>query len=173
MNGKFALLENNPTLRVGATSIAPYQYVIGLCFVLCLLSNLLSAPLPGNEDVPALYQRRTVHSTAHLVGRVVDVLEGFDASKLSQYGHLYRAFDMHAAAFIKPDGQLEFDIRILVPDTKRCQPLKSPLRNGSIISAHGFLLGYDSNAKGFCSLCRISITFPRIISLASPKQVPL
>ena len=67
-------------------------------------------------------------------------------SKLSQYDHLYRAFDVHTTSFIKPDDLLGFGICILVPDTKRWQSTKSPPRNGSINGVHG-VLGYDSNAK--------------------------
>ena len=76
----------------------------------------------------------------------MDALEGFDASKLSQYGCLFRAFNMHTAFFIKPDDLLEFDIRLLVPDTKRWQSMKSPPRDGSIFGMHGVLLGYDYSA---------------------------
>ena len=146
VNGKFALLKNNnPTLRTGATSMAPYVTV--LCFTLCLSSNSYSTSLPGKEAVAALYQKGTIHTTAHPIGRVADAPEGFDTSRLPQYGHLYREFGVHTAASTKPDGLLEFDIRILVPDTKQWQSMKSPPRN-------------DSNAKGFCSLCRISINSP-------------
>ena len=94
-----------------------------------------------------MYQRGTIHTTVHLIGRVVQALENFDMSKLSQYSHLYRAFGMHTASFIKPEGLLEFEIRILVPDSKRWESMKTPPRNGSIIGVHGVLLGYDSSAK--------------------------
>ena len=125
VNGKFALgvLESDdPTLCVGAISIAPYVTVLYCIHSSCLSSNLFSVSLPNREDVAALYQKGTIHTTVHLIGRVVEALEGFDASKLSQYGHLYRAFDMHTASFIKPDGLLEFDIRILVLDTNDGNP---------------------------------------------------
>lgn len=128
VNIKFALLENNkPPLYVGETSIAPYVTVH--CFTLCLFSGLFSVPLPGKEDVAALYQNGAI-LTAHLIGRVVDALDGFDASRLSQYGHLYRSLDMHTASFIKSDSLLESNIYILVPDTKfkKSSPL-APQRN--------------------------------------------
>ena len=54
---------------------------------------------------------------------------------------------MHTASFIKPDGLLEFETRILVPDSTRWESMKTSPRIGSIIGVHGVLLGYDSSAK--------------------------
>ena len=120
--------------------------IVHFIYSRCLCSDLFVS-LPGRDDVAALYQRGTIHTTVHLIGRVVQALESFDTSKLSQYSHLYRAFDMHTASFIKPDDLLEFEIRILVPYSKRWKSMKTPPRNGSIIGVHGVLLGYDSSAK--------------------------
>ena len=74
VNGKFALrvLENsNPTLRVCASSITPYVILLYFIYSSCLCSDLFSVSLPGREDIAALYQKGTIHTTVHLIGRVV------------------------------------------------------------------------------------------------------